>query len=185
MADPRSLPDLEERLEPEVTLFHEGEPSGDLIILLSGRLGVYRGDHRVAEIDTPGAYVGESSALTQHPRTATVRTETPVRLLRVPRAKVPAFLRAAPDVAMKLATSLADRLRETTDHLVEAMERRETVERDLDDLIKALSALYGSLRASGNPEQAYLDALNGLRPLLNRHAARLHGSAERTPPLRG
>lgn len=173
-SDARSLLDLEEHHPPDTVLFREGEPAGDLIILVSGRLGVYRGDRRVAEIDEPGAYVGETSALTQQPRTATVRTESPTTVLRVPRSRVPAFLRAAPEVAVKLASNLAERLRETTDRLVESIQQREEVERQFDAVLDELTALYGHLRTAADGDEARIEALNTLRRLINRHATRIH-----------
>ena len=64
-----------------------------------------------------GAIVGELSLLNDGPRSATVVADTDCRVLLIPRDRFIEFVRANPDVALKLLRNLAHRVR-VLDHLL-------------------------------------------------------------------
>lgn len=106
----RSLPTYE-------NLFVEDEESRELYILLSGCLGIFRDEIKVAEIAEPLSIVGEISALTGSPRVATVRALEPSQLVVVEDPE--ALFAEYPQLAAKLAKILAQRLATMTHRFTE------------------------------------------------------------------
>ena len=69
--------------EPEgKVLIREGEPGRDFFVLAEGTAEVRKGNRRVSTLG-PGDFAGEIALLTNAPRTATVRTTSPVTVLCV------------------------------------------------------------------------------------------------------
>ena len=101
----RALPTYE-------NLFVEDEESRELYVLLSGCLGIFRDEVKVAEIADPLSIVGEISALTGVPRVATVRALEPSHLVVVDDPD--SLFEEYPQLAGKLARVLAVRLSHMT-----------------------------------------------------------------------
>jgi PAS domain S-box-containing protein len=95
-------------------LFLEGDESQDLYILLSGHLEVFKGDKKISEITDPGSVFGEASSLLGGKRTATVKAEETVQVLRIPKTEVDHFLADFPSAAQKMGQLLAKRLDEAS-----------------------------------------------------------------------
>jgi PAS domain S-box-containing protein len=95
-------------------LFLEGDDSQDLYVLLSGHLEVFRGDKKISEITDPGSVLGEAAFLLGARRTATVKAEEPVQVLRIPKNEVNRFLEEFPSAAQKIGELLAKRLDEAS-----------------------------------------------------------------------
>jgi CRP/FNR family cyclic AMP-dependent transcriptional regulator len=100
-------------------VFREGEEARDMFVLISGEMEVLkrskRGiDARVALLG-PGDWFGEMSILDVQPRSATVRTLAPSRLLRITSADLDALYRhdvkAYALIVLNLARELSRRLR--------------------------------------------------------------------------
>ena len=91
-------------------LFREGDKSRDFYILLSGTVDVFKGSRLINTVDKPGTYLGEMSSLLDTPRTATLITSTPCRMYRVPGDKVAQFFQHSPEMGIRLAKALAQRL---------------------------------------------------------------------------
>lgn len=70
-------------LEEGSTLIEQGQPGGDIHLILDGMLRVSVDDEEVAELG-PGAIVGERAILEGGKATATVTAMTPVRAARIP-----------------------------------------------------------------------------------------------------
>lgn len=111
-----------EQLGAGQVIFAQGEPSDTLVFLEEGRLSALvrrsGGDPvRVAGF-LPGSVVGEIGFFTDLPRTATVMSDTQVRLRRVHREALRRVADTAPDIAAEfhahLARLLAKRLGRTT-----------------------------------------------------------------------
>ncbi len=94
------------------TLFVEGDDSQDLYFLVSGHLEVLKGDKKIEEIMEPGALFGELSFLLGAKRTATVRAENEVRVLRIPKNELSDFFKQFPAVDHRITEILARRLDE-------------------------------------------------------------------------
>jgi CRP-like cAMP-binding protein/Zn-dependent protease len=71
-------------LPPNEVVIREGDVGDDFFAIASGQVEVVKGKRRTATLG-PGAYFGEVALLEDVPRTATVRTMTPVRAYRLDR----------------------------------------------------------------------------------------------------
>ena len=93
-------------------IFREEERSRDLYILLSGKVIIRKNGKTIGTVDTPDTYLGEMSTLLGSLRTATMIAATDCNMIRVPENKVLDFFQFSPSLGMKLAKTLAQRLRE-------------------------------------------------------------------------
>jgi CRP-like cAMP-binding protein len=160
---------MTERLAPGSKLVEQGKTDADLLILISGELTVLRDGKHLAEIYEAGAYVGETSAFTGRPHSATVVAKTEARVVRVPAKMVPAFFRRSPDAAKKLAHNLSRRLHTTTDKLVEARIERDATRKLLQRVFRDLDTVYDTVLSAPDDQHARIEALNGLRRILQRN----------------
>ena len=97
----------------------EGETSCDLYRLLEGTLSIFKGTQNVAQISNKGALVGEMSFFLGDKRSATIIAQDAVTLEKIPKDALPGLLKDDPDFAIAIATSLASKLRNTTDTVSE------------------------------------------------------------------
>jgi CRP/FNR family cyclic AMP-dependent transcriptional regulator len=95
----------------------EGDRADSLCIVLSGRVRVYVSDDQGKEMFLSeagkGEYFGEM-ALDEGPRSASVITLEPTRLLIVPKDDFAAFLAGSPEFALHLVRKLIRRVRALT-----------------------------------------------------------------------
>ena len=96
------------------TLITEGDPPGDVFVVLSGRLaatvaGVDGGETVVGEIG-PGEVVGEMSVLSDLPRSASVHAIRDTTLLRIPRHQFHDFIAGDASSLLAMSTLLVRRL---------------------------------------------------------------------------
>ncbi len=96
------------------TLFLEGDNSQDMYILISGKLEVYKGNKKIAEIIEPGTTAGELSFLFRSKRTASIKTLNDVEVMMIPASQIKDVLHKFPDFAHQITLRLAKRLEETT-----------------------------------------------------------------------
>jgi CRP-like cAMP-binding protein len=137
-------------------LFVEGDPPGDMYILMAGILTVTSRGVHVATINSPGAYVGEMSVLLREPRTATVTAEEDCRVLCVQEKDILEFLTHAPDLALKLSRILAERLKHTNAAFT-------TYRREMSERVKYLSdRVYKVFLLSKNPSKSSLSEMNSI-----------------------
>jgi CRP-like cAMP-binding protein len=81
-------------LGPDEQLMRQGDPGDAFYAIRSGQVEVVR-DGRRSRVLGPGSHVGEVALLLDVPRTATVRTITPVRAFRLERAGFDRLVREA------------------------------------------------------------------------------------------
>ncbi len=93
-------------------LIREGEPGEIFFVLVEGTAEVRKGKRWVATLGA-GDFAGEIALLTNAPRTATVRTTSPVSALRATRKGFSALLETSPRIQRKILTALADRIAPT------------------------------------------------------------------------
>lgn len=98
-------------------LIRQGESSGHLYVLVDGRLDIIKGDTVVATVAEPGAILGEMSVLLKQSHTATVRAAVDTEIYQINDAV--RFLREQPEVALLVATQLAQRLNAATTYLAD------------------------------------------------------------------
>ncbi|MFI5399806.1 MAG: cyclic nucleotide-binding domain-containing protein, partial [SAR324 cluster bacterium] len=100
-----------------IPLIREADPSDDLFFLIEGSLKVDSADKVVARFTDPGDVVGELAVLSEQPRSASVVTEVPSRLVRISSSIVRTAL-SDPQRAVQFLTMfahiMAAKLRETT-----------------------------------------------------------------------
>jgi CRP-like cAMP-binding protein len=94
--------------EDEV-LIREGEPGDRFFVLVKGSAEVRKGKRRVSTLRA-GDFAGEIALLTDAPRTATVRTTSPVTALQATRKGFSALLDTSPKIQRKVLKALADRV---------------------------------------------------------------------------
>lgn len=87
-------------------LIHEQTPSDSVYVLLSGEVGVYVGQDRVAALG-PGEVIGESALHRGRLRSATVTTMGPAELLRIERDDLAALLDEIPALREIVDASVA------------------------------------------------------------------------------
>ncbi|HTK63233.1 MAG TPA: acyl-CoA dehydrogenase family protein [Pseudonocardia sp.] len=84
----------------------EGMPGDTCYILLEGQLRVTQAGVEISRVE-PGQIVGEVALVEQRPRTATVVTETPVRLLSLDAAEFNGWLNEQPGLRERLMSARA------------------------------------------------------------------------------
>jgi CRP-like cAMP-binding protein len=96
------------------TIAQMGEPADGWYILLTGRIGVFKRDFTVAEIDKRGTVFGELGCILKRPRTATLQALEPTSVLFV-QMDIEEAVQKNPEFARRLLVDLADRLTRTTE----------------------------------------------------------------------
>ena len=93
-------------------LCREGAIGREFFILLEGTVDV-RSDTRLLPDLGPGDFFGEIALVVEAPRTATVRTITPVRALVITDRAFRELMRQSPDIQGKVLEAVALRLAKT------------------------------------------------------------------------
>ena len=100
---------VERELDAGAELIREGEPAGEFYVVVEGEVDVRRRGRRVAQLGE-GSFVGEIALLSRSPRTATVIASTPLRVLAISGRDFVALLDTLPELWLKVARTLADRV---------------------------------------------------------------------------
>ncbi len=100
---------VERELDAGAELIREGEPAGEFYVVVEGEVDVRRRGRRVAHLGG-GSFVGEIALLSRSPRTATVIASTPLRVLAISGRDFVALLDTLPELWLKVARTLADRV---------------------------------------------------------------------------
>jgi CRP/FNR family transcriptional regulator, cyclic AMP receptor protein len=96
-------------LPADKVLIREGERGREFFVLLEGEAEVARKGKKLATRGA-GEFFGEIALVSNLPRTATVKTRTPVRALVIRDVDFRALLRRTPAIAVKVLQAVADRL---------------------------------------------------------------------------
>ncbi|MFL5737986.1 MAG: cyclic nucleotide-binding domain-containing protein [Actinomycetota bacterium] len=100
----------EERYHEGASIVREGEEGDSMYVLVEGQADVVRDDRTVDRL-LPGDFFGEISLLDGGPRTATIVADTPITVLAIRRDPFNRMLTQEPEIAVKILTALARRLR--------------------------------------------------------------------------
>jgi voltage-gated potassium channel len=100
---------VERELRAGTELIREGEPAGEFYVVVEGEVEVRRRGRRVTRLGA-GSFVGEIALLSRSPRTATVVAASPLRVLVISGRDFVALLDALPELWLKVARTLADRV---------------------------------------------------------------------------
>jgi CRP/FNR family transcriptional regulator len=109
------------RLEPGAVVFREGDRSDTCYVVRSGTARAIR-EHPDGRSITlahfgPGDIFGELAMFDDEPRSATVDTIEPTEVIAIPGRDIQRLMREYPEIAVKLSTALAVRLRATNERL--------------------------------------------------------------------
>jgi CRP/FNR family cyclic AMP-dependent transcriptional regulator len=102
IADELALPDGR-------TLTREGSTGQEFLVLVEGAAEVKRKGRKVNSLRS-GDFLGEIALITGAPRTATVTTTKPSRMLVITARDFKALLRRVPSIQLKVLDALASRL---------------------------------------------------------------------------
>ncbi|HZT93416.1 MAG TPA: cyclic nucleotide-binding domain-containing protein [Gaiellaceae bacterium] len=102
LADELQLPDAR-------NLTKQGASGWEFIILVEGEADVVRGVRKVNELG-PGDFVGEIALVSGKPRTATVRTRGPARVLVVNASAFRTLMRDVPSIKDKVLAAVTARI---------------------------------------------------------------------------
>ena len=90
-------------------LTREGAPGFEFIILVEGQADVVRGVRVVNELG-PGDFVGEIALISGKPRTATVRTRGPARVLVITASGFRTLMHDVPSIKDKVLAAVTARI---------------------------------------------------------------------------
>src|SRR5512134_2079718 len=106
---------IERRYPRNTTIVEEGLPGDYMYILREGRVKVTKlsedGREKILDFLEAGAFVGDMALLERAPRSASVKTLAPVKVLALSRNDFMGLLRKSPDLAMAVIQELSRRLR--------------------------------------------------------------------------
>ncbi len=94
------------------TLIREDERGREFLIVVDGTVKVTKKGRKLNELG-PGSWVGEIALIADVPRTATVVTTSPVRLLVITDRAFQQLVRKTPSISAKVLQSLGERLHKT------------------------------------------------------------------------
>jgi CRP-like cAMP-binding protein len=100
------------------TIIREGEKDKSIFFLISGKIGVYKGDKLVACISQPNSPIGEISAILDTPRTATCIALEESELV-VYKGGIDEIITKFPKTAKAIIKNLAERLAKSTSSYIE------------------------------------------------------------------
>lgn len=96
-------------MEAGSELTHEGAAGHEFLVLVEGTADVRRKGRKVNTLRS-GDFLGEIALITGVPRTATVTTTAPARMLVITARDFRSLLRRTPSIQLKVLEALASRL---------------------------------------------------------------------------
>jgi CRP/FNR family cyclic AMP-dependent transcriptional regulator len=106
-------------------VMREGDLGGDLFLVLSGRVHVYRGHGTSEQLDLgtlgAGSYVGEMAIFDDKPRSATVIAEEETRMLVLSGDRLKELILQTPEMSFQIFRVLTTRVREVEVRLEQAL----------------------------------------------------------------
>jgi CRP-like cAMP-binding protein len=90
-------------------LTREGERGREFFVLIEGEAEVRKGGRRVNTLG-PGDFLGEIALITKVPRTATVTTSGPTRVLVITDRAFAQLLRESPEISQSVLEAVGERL---------------------------------------------------------------------------
>jgi len=154
-------------------LFREGDPSGGIYIIVSGRLRIERmtssGEKQVIGVRTAGDFVGEMSLLDGQPRSADIVCAAACRLLMLRREDFEQLILNEPSASLEIMKSLSLRIREADSRLLD-LRSKEVWQRLLDQFRRDADAT-GQVIAESQSRLA--EQLGCTREAVNRALTRL------------
>jgi CRP-like cAMP-binding protein len=96
-------------------VIREGDPGETLYLIIEGRVAVFKQQDDGGEIELDrmdaGDYFGEMALFEDIPRTATIRTIEPSRMLMLHKQEFKEMVREYPQIALDICKALSGRIR--------------------------------------------------------------------------
>ena len=108
---------FKKKYEADEQILTEGDTATQTFILLSGEVEVRVNNKAVATICKSGSFIGEIAALLNEKRSADVVTTKESDFIVVSNEEFKKLIKLDPEIGLRLAKSLAQRLRDTTSKL--------------------------------------------------------------------
>jgi HEAT repeat protein len=103
------------------TIVKEGEPGGELYLLIEGKVRIYKGygtlEERLLDSVNAVSYFGEMAALDDQPRSATVIAAERSRMLRLDGESLKELIRQMPEISFEIMRILTGRVRRAESRL--------------------------------------------------------------------
>ena len=110
---------IERKYPKSTTIVEEGLPGDYMYIVREGRVKVTKlsedGREKILDMKGAGEFVGDMALLDRAPRSASVKTLTPVTVLALSRGDFMGLLRKSPDLALAVIQELTHRVRTVND----------------------------------------------------------------------
>ena len=161
-----SIHSLAQTVSAGTVLFEEGTRGGGMIILLSGRLNVLKGGHKVGTISEAGAYVGEATVLTGKNRSATVVADSSSTIIRLSSIQAEAFLDAK-GAGKKVVRNMAERLERAHDQIAGSQDKITGQVDAMTELLGGLRALYDDMKELEATAESMNEVRRKVRRLIN------------------
>lgn|GEM_PF-6814509 len=102
--------------DKDEVIFYEGSQGSQIYIILDGKIGIYKEDRVIAELNT-GECVGEMGIFSKKPRSATAKALRKTKLLILSENILNKFLykKVAIKLLLNIITILSERIRELND----------------------------------------------------------------------
>jgi CRP/FNR family transcriptional regulator, global nitrogen regulator len=142
---------VERRFDPKDTIFTPGDPDDQLYFVLSGTVRLYKiyGDYKEATtaLLKDGGIFGKLSLVEGRWQDVFAEAVTEARVASIQKAAIERAIKSQPEFALKLFSSLSERLRQS-DEVIESLLHREVSTR-LATLLINLSERFGTQNGSG------------------------------------
>ena len=113
---------VHEEYNPGDIIFREGQEGGSMFVITQGRVKIVRdfgkSNSTLARF-SQGDFFGEISVFSHEPRSATAVTEEATVLLRYTSQEIEDLVENRPSIAIRIIHLLGNRLKETSDELIE------------------------------------------------------------------
>lgn len=121
-------------------LCSEGDPGQDMFILIEGSLQIVK-DNRAITTIQPIDYIGEMAIIEEKPRSATVITTTPAKLLRITQSQFKEYLSSQPPSLVAMMQTLSQRVRKDTRQLAAEFEKANILIHDMRNAMSSFLLL--------------------------------------------
>jgi len=126
------------------TLCRNNEQSNDMLILLSGQLGIFTGDNRQVATVEPVALVGEIGLITGQPRPHTVRAMQQSSLLVLGKAAFDRVMRTQGEICLRIYSNVG---RTLVERLGESAAQRAAAAGELEEMQARLRKIQEEIAA--------------------------------------
>ncbi len=171
---------IERRYPKNAIILEEGLPGDYMYIVREGRVKVTKlsddGREKILDMKGAGEFVGDMALLDRAPRSASVKTLSPVIVLALSRGDFMGLLRKSPDLALAVIQELTHRVRTVNDQASAlSFQRVKDRTKGLLDRLATEEADAGRMRTPTLTHQQIADMIGTSRETVTRVVKELKG----------